>query len=338
MEPRNFKAGAAESPPSAPVTPSNGYATEGNPATGTPATLPGAFWFHKIGEELRAVITGFGLTPSDSTLNQVYLAIQAGIAANIQPAAAVSGNVSGFAASAIGINNYNCTVAGKEAVLENGSNFYLTVRAFSKTINANGPVGAPLSIMSALAASTWYYRWLWYNVTNGLTATLDISSTAPTAPTGYISTDYRCLLPGACRTDASGSKYLLQINTANDLNWYIPLASSNTPNLPQAAACSSTVGSTSIPTFVDVGLANFIPPGAVEVGLLDTNPGATPLIIAASHAYGAWNSTTNPCIIQGGNSGNYFCGSRVSKLMLEIAQQISWAAVGVAAINIYSWR
>ena len=78
MEPRNFKSGASASPPTAPITPSNGYPTEGNPSTGTPATLPGAFWFHKIGEELRAAIVGAGLTPSDSSLNQLAEAINPG--------------------------------------------------------------------------------------------------------------------------------------------------------------------------------------------------------------------------------------------------------------------
>lgn len=71
METRNFQSGASASAPAAPGTPSNGYATNGNPGTGTPATQPGAFWFHKIGEELRAVIVAGGLTPSDSDLTQI---------------------------------------------------------------------------------------------------------------------------------------------------------------------------------------------------------------------------------------------------------------------------
>jgi microcystin-dependent protein len=75
METRNFQAGAAGSPPSAPVTPSNGYATNGNPALAVPATQPGEFWFHKIGEELRAILTDRNVTPSDSILNQISTAI-----------------------------------------------------------------------------------------------------------------------------------------------------------------------------------------------------------------------------------------------------------------------
>ena len=78
MENRNFKSGASASPPTAPVTPSNGYPSEGNPSTATPATLPGAFWFHKIGEELRAAIVGAGLTPTDTALTQLNDAINRG--------------------------------------------------------------------------------------------------------------------------------------------------------------------------------------------------------------------------------------------------------------------
>ena len=76
MEPRNWESGASATAPTAPVSPSNGYATEGNPLTATPATNPGAFWFHKIAEELRAVIVAAGETPSDSSLTQLLTALQ----------------------------------------------------------------------------------------------------------------------------------------------------------------------------------------------------------------------------------------------------------------------
>lgn len=76
METRNYQAGASATPPSAPVTPSVGYPSNGNPDTGTPATQPGEHWFYKIGEELRNVIVGAGLTPGDSDLTQLYQAVK----------------------------------------------------------------------------------------------------------------------------------------------------------------------------------------------------------------------------------------------------------------------
>ena len=78
MEPRSFEAGASASAPTAPASPSLGYASDGNPLLGSPATVPGAFWFHKLGEELRAILTATGITPSDADLAQVAKGIQTG--------------------------------------------------------------------------------------------------------------------------------------------------------------------------------------------------------------------------------------------------------------------
>lgn len=84
METRNYQSGAAPSAPAAPASPSNGFPTSGNPTTGTPATQPGAFWFHKISEELRNVIIAAGLTPSDADLTQLTQSVKSGKLLNVQ--------------------------------------------------------------------------------------------------------------------------------------------------------------------------------------------------------------------------------------------------------------
>jgi hypothetical protein len=71
MDNRSFEAGAAASAPSAPASPSSGYPTNGNPSGATPATKPGEYWFHQIGEEIRAVIVAAGLTASRTVLTQL---------------------------------------------------------------------------------------------------------------------------------------------------------------------------------------------------------------------------------------------------------------------------
>lgn len=76
MENRNWAADSIASPPSAPASPSVGYPTDGNPLAAQNATEPGAYWFHAIGEELRAVILEGGLTPNTSILTQVRDAIK----------------------------------------------------------------------------------------------------------------------------------------------------------------------------------------------------------------------------------------------------------------------
>lgn len=232
---------------------------------------------------------------------------------------------------ALGVNNHSCIITADEVVLEDSANVFLTVRAVNKTVNANGAVGAPLSIMSARAASTWYYRWLWYNATNGLTATLDISDTAPTPPTGYAGTDYKAKLPGACRTDSSGSTYLLQIKTRDHRSGYVPLAGSNLASLPVMSG--GVQGSVTTPTYVSVATGSFVPPAAFSINVLPAvlNAGAI-AVVAPSGAYGSYNSATNTPPISLANAS----GSLVSvptSLLLE-STNIYWAS-NTANNNLY---
>ena len=229
----------------------------------------------------------------------------------------ISGQVSNFLATAIGINNLNCNFSGTEAVLENGAGLYMVVRNFNKTVNANGVVGAPLSIAVARAVNTWYYGYLWFNAANGLTATLDPSPTAPSAPIGYASADYHCKLPGANFADSSAGKYLAQINTSGKDSWYVVLAGSNTSNLPLNA--SGTLGMIATPIYAAIGIANVVPPTAKAIVITHSDAVDAQVIIAPNNQYGGWASTTNPAPIQSGASGNYFCGSNGAKMQLESA-------------------
>ena len=94
MDNRSFEYGAAASAPTAPGTPSVGYPSNGNAGTGTPATRPGQYWFHQIGEELRAVIVAGSLAPDSGTLTQVRDAISAmidsAVAGALMPAGAIA--------------------------------------------------------------------------------------------------------------------------------------------------------------------------------------------------------------------------------------------------------
>jgi hypothetical protein len=76
MDNRKWEADAIVSPPTAPVSPSDGYPTNGDPLSAQNATEPGAWWFHAIGEELRALIIEGGLTPDISTLTQLRDAVK----------------------------------------------------------------------------------------------------------------------------------------------------------------------------------------------------------------------------------------------------------------------
>lgn len=76
MDNRKFQSAASVNPPAAEASPSIGYPTDGNPATATPATVPGAAWFHQLGEELRSLQLAAGLTPSNSDLTQLLQALR----------------------------------------------------------------------------------------------------------------------------------------------------------------------------------------------------------------------------------------------------------------------
>jgi hypothetical protein len=72
---RVFESGASGTPPSEPASPSTGYPTAGNPSLAIPATKPGPWWYHMITEELRAVVSGAGLTPDHTDITQLLAAI-----------------------------------------------------------------------------------------------------------------------------------------------------------------------------------------------------------------------------------------------------------------------
>jgi hypothetical protein len=76
MDLKKFLSAASATPPSAPATPSNGYPTDGNPSTATPATVPGAYWFYQLDQELRAILTAAGITPDHTNLTQLLSAIE----------------------------------------------------------------------------------------------------------------------------------------------------------------------------------------------------------------------------------------------------------------------
>lgn len=75
MDNRAYAANASATPPTAPASPSVGYPKPGNPATNDPATKPGPYWYFQLGEEMRNVITGAGLTPDLNDNTQLRAAI-----------------------------------------------------------------------------------------------------------------------------------------------------------------------------------------------------------------------------------------------------------------------
>ena len=80
MDNRKWLASADAAPPPVPAVPSTGY-----PRDTTPPTVPGAWWYHSVGEELRAVLAQAGLSPDINSTTQLRDAILAIASANATP-------------------------------------------------------------------------------------------------------------------------------------------------------------------------------------------------------------------------------------------------------------
>jgi len=234
-----------------------------------------------------------------------------------------------------GLNSYTQVVTADYAILRNSSGVAHMASAINLTLNANGTTGTPLACMSARAASTWYFRWLWYNATLGLTATLDISSTAPTAPTGYSATDYKMLLPGASRTDASGSTYLIQLETVGRSTRYIVTTGTNTAALPQLI--NGAQGSVTTPTWVASSIASYVPSTAVTFnGVLWIAGGATPsAMVAPNNSYGAYNNYANPPPLF---LFNYYSAESSPFSFLLESSNIYYAGTVNCLVTCYGWE
>jgi hypothetical protein len=73
---RFWESNAVAGIPAFPVG-SVGHPTDGNLALSIPPTTPGAWWYHMVTEELRAVVVAGGLVPNGSVLNQLVAALDA---------------------------------------------------------------------------------------------------------------------------------------------------------------------------------------------------------------------------------------------------------------------
>lgn len=187
---RAFSSGASGTPPSAPGSPSTGYATSGNPGTGTPATKPGAWWYHMVTEELRALIVAAGLTPTHTNTAQISQAVQAMIAAGVaqQPSAAAAGTADAITA----------TFTPGITVLKNGMALYVRGAAANATTTptftpASGTIAAKSIVKGAGAAlaagdiaGAGHWIELQYDLTLDKWVLLNPATgvTAPVAPLG----------------------------------------------------------------------------------------------------------------------------------------------------------
>ena len=120
-------------------------------------------------------------------------------------------------------------------------------------------------------------------------ALLSLSATAPTMPTGYT---YKARV-GWTRT-ATGSAVLLPIQQNGRTARYT-VGGANLSALPLMT--SGAAGSTSVPTWIAVPVAGFVPTTAQRIGVLAYGDNAI-VMVAPNQSYGAFSGTpTNPAPI-----------------------------------------
>jgi len=76
-----WKSNSSTMPPPVPATNAGGYPSDGSPLTGTPSTVPGAWWYHMLSEELTNALVALGGVPDYTQTNQLGAAMLAAIAA-----------------------------------------------------------------------------------------------------------------------------------------------------------------------------------------------------------------------------------------------------------------
>ncbi|MGE0487325.1 MAG: hypothetical protein AB7Q81_24435 [Gammaproteobacteria bacterium] len=211
MDLRQMLANAAASPPSAPATPSVGYPTNGNPGTGTPPGQPGAYWFHQIAEELRAVVIAGGLTPDHTTLTQVrdalYALLDAGPTRYINGLEIANGT---DANNDIDIAAGVCRAATSRVALTLGA-------TLTKQLDAAWAAGDDAGglFSGSKAINTWYHVFLIRKDADGtIDAGFDTAIDATNRPVGY--SDYRRIM--SIRTDGSGN--IRRFKQAGDRVWW----------------------------------------------------------------------------------------------------------------------
>lgn len=172
---------AATSLPTPEAAGTEGYWTEGNPASGVPATLIRGSWLNMIQEELCSLLAAAGITRSKTTYNQVNAALQ-------KMYAPVIGTVRNLA-MAVAAASATATVTADEIVVGTalGGQKYV-LPSFNKSINlATVGVNAGVGGMDTgtAPASSFVGIYAIFNPTAGTAALLGVSANGVLLPNVY---------------------------------------------------------------------------------------------------------------------------------------------------------
>lgn len=306
---------AASSLPAPEAAGAEGYWTEGNPATGIPATLVRASFLNMIQEEIRSVVVAGGLTPSKTAYDQLLTAIKSGLTGHGQC------RLSAASATSLKLSPY-------------GGN-KLIINGVSQTIPSNG-----VSVSNAgLAGSTLYYV---YAAMNSGAMVLNIVTTSHvTAPNGVEVKigDATQTLVGMILTNSS-SQFVDTALSRAVLNWFnrrtlVATSSTGSASFNNSGLAEITTAARNgflcwadeVCTFSFAGLASNSSSGAgatvLAVGVLDgASIGPT---VAALTPYAANNASVSNAYSAALTEGNHYA---------SIAGGLATGGTGSATVNL----
>ncbi|WP_434715520.1 hypothetical protein [Paraburkholderia sp. A3RO-2L] len=293
---------AATSLPTPETAGTEGYFTEGNPATGTPATKVRGSWLNMIQEELCAILAAAGITRSKTTYNQVNSALQKMYAPVVGTVRNLTMSVTAASATA--------TLTADEIIVESalgGQPFKLA--SLNKTINL-ATTGAGGMDTGSAPVSGYVALYAIYNPTTGASALLATNATSAVAPNVY---------GGANMPSGYTASALVSAWPTNSSRQFVQAYQRDrTINLIAATALSSSVNQS---TYTLLSLASIVPPNAIEVGgtMNGLSTSSTTIIVNVSP-----NGSLD--IRQAATSGNLQCVAPFNSLKLIAQQGIYYVA------------
>ncbi|WP_265335279.1 hypothetical protein [Paraburkholderia franconis] len=167
---------AATSLPVPEAAGTEGYWTEGNPATGVPATLERASWFNMVQEEIRNVVVAAGLTPSKTTYTQLRDAIKNLYGPGRLLRTSVYAIVSGQQQVSVNGSAFATTGATTFVPLSNTSTVIGEAQGGGAAGGGAGGAGASTVSMGAPGGSGSYGKSIWPVATIGASQTITVGA------------------------------------------------------------------------------------------------------------------------------------------------------------------
>lgn len=245
-------------------------------AVAPPGSITNASLANMAAGTLKGNLSGGSAAPSDNTIS----AVAAALGQYMPPTPLVKNLQITNGATP----NSQIAVTADSAIIGNAAGTAAVYRSAIAFTISSGTAGANGLDTGTLAVSTWYYVYL---IDNGTAPAglISKSATAPTLPSGY--TYYERI--GTVRTDSVLNFYrTLQVGKVTQ---FTVRSGTNTAYYLQMA--TGAYGNVSVPTYVTVNVASFVPPTATEIDVVLVGVGNI-ILVGPSSGFGSYTSSSPP--------------------------------------------